>query len=77
MKHFKIVISYEKYNFMNGKKLAKIFANLIFGISDEVQSSIKFKQLYNEEIFEFLLQNWENGYYCSTLKVSSKSEQGN
>lgn len=35
MKHFKIVISYEKYNFMNAKKLSMIFANLLFTTNNE------------------------------------------
>ena len=69
MKHFKIVISYEKYNFMNSKKLANIFANLIFG-SIEL-SLIK----YNHEIFEFFLKNWETT--ASKFKISNnKNEHG-
>jgi hypothetical protein len=65
MKHFKIVISYEKYNFMNSKKLSNIFANLIFG-------SIELRLIkYNHEIFEFFLQNWET---TLSLKVSTNNK---
>ena len=88
MKHFKIVTSYEKYNFINAKKLAKIFANLIFGREEEdeeesylkndsqfLKQSIKSIQLCNEEIFEFLLNKWQ--ITSVSLKISNKGKRLN
>ena len=59
---------------MNCKRLAKIFSKLIFGSIEVDKIKESRKKVYNEEIFEYFVQNWETT--ASSLKISNKHDQG-